>query len=339
MQNVDEFAEAVKPLLAQPKKIVVTNHTNPDGDAMGSALALAALLQAQGHQAQVIVPNEYAPNLKWIGGNDQVLIYAENEVQSQQALQMAELIFHLDYNALKRSGPMEKALAQATATKIMIDHHQEPEDFAQHVYSDTGMSSTCEMVYHFLVAMGWQSKVSLAVAEAIYTGIATDTGNFRFDSTTAATHQAAAFLVEKGVNPGVLASRVYDTNSPARLKLLSRLLNKLEILKDCRTALLTLSQQDFDEIGYHKGITEGFVNYGLSLEGIEVSVFAYPGKEGIKMSFRSKATFNVNSFARAYFNGGGHNRAAGALSPYSSLEETVAQLKQKLKEHQHELQA
>ena len=337
MQKLELFTQAVREALPEPKNIVITNHINPDGDAVGSALALAALLQSEGHQVQVIMPNDYAANLKWLEGSDQVFIFARQQAQSEQTLAMADVIFHLDYNSLKRSGPMQEALEKASATKFVIDHHQQPEGFADALYSDTTMSSTCEMIYHFTVAMGWQSKVSLAVAEAIYLGLVTDTGNFRFASTTSATHQAAAFLLEKGVNPGTLTSRIYDSNPPARLRLLSRMLNRMEVQEELSAVILSLEAKDFEELGYEKGILEGFVNYGLSLQGIEISVLAYPGAEGVKMSFRSKTTFDVNTFARTYFNGGGHTNAAGALSPYKTLEETLSHLRKHLKDHQDEI--
>jgi phosphoesterase RecJ-like protein len=338
MPNLDSFTQQVTSLLGSSKKVVITNHVNPDGDAVGSALALAALLKTQDLEVKVVMPNNYPQNLKWMVGTDAVLTLEGNEAQATVAIKEADLIFHLDYNSLKRSGPLEELLTQSQAAKVMIDHHQQPDDFAEAIYSDTSMSSTCEMVYHFLSAMGWQKAVTKATAEAIYTGIATDTGNFRFASTTAATHKAAAFLIDKGVNPGLIASRVYDSNSPNRLKLLSRALDNMQVLEKLGAVIISLDTTDFDQIGYEKGITEGFVNYGLSLLGIEVSVFIYQSDKGVKMSFRSKTNFDVNTFARTYFNGGGHKNAAGALSPYS-LQETREKLMEYLTKHQNEIVA
>lgn len=338
MPNLEEFTQQVRNLLSNSKKIVITNHVNPDGDAVGSALALAALLKIKGLEVKVVMPNNYPQNLKWMVGTAEVLIFEDQKEKATEIINACDLIFHLDYNSLKRSGPLEDLLTQSKAAKVIIDHHQQPEDFAQAMYSDTAMSSTCEMVFHFLSAMGWQALVNQEIAEAIYTGIATDTGNFRFASTTAATHKAAAFLIEKGVNPGVVASRVYDSNSPNRLKLLSRALDNMEVLEKLGAVIISLDTTDFNQIGYEKGITEGFVNYGLSLLDIELSVFIYQSDKGVKMSFRSKTNFDVNTFARTYFNGGGHKNAAGALSPYS-FQETREKLMQYLTKHQNEIVA
>lgn len=339
MQVESQFISRAKDLISAAKNIVVTNHVNPDGDAVGSALALAALLHAttKNKKIQVLMPNSYPQNLKWISGSTQVLFFEEQQVQGENVIDQADLIFHLDYNSLKRAGSLQESLEKSTAQKIIIDHHQQPDDFADATYSDTSMSSTCEMVYHFALAMNWQAFIDTSIAEALYCGIATDTGNFRFNSTTPTTHRAVAFLVEKGVEPGKVAGLIYDSSRPDRLKLLSTALNNMEVLMEYRTAIIALSADDLSRNNYQKGDTEGFVNYGLSMLGIELSIFVSEKDEKVKMSFRSKTDFDVNTFARKHFNGGGHKNAAGALSHYS-FGETVAKLKEFIQDYKSELQ-
>lgn len=339
MQENSPFVSRVKELIDSAQTIVVTNHVNPDGDAVGSALALAALLHAssKGKTINVVMPNAYAQNLKWMEGNDQVVFFEQQQTQAASLVEQAALIFHLDYNSLKRAGPMEETLEGSSAKKVIIDHHQQPDDFADAIYSDTSMSSTCEMVYHFAAAMNWLPYFDTAIAEALYCGIATDTGNFRFSSTTPTTHRTVAFLLEKGVDPGRVASFIYDSSSPDRLKLLSTALNRMEVLMDCRTAIIALSAEDLSRNNYQKGDTEGFVNYGLSMLGIELSIFVSEKDDKVKLSFRSKTNFDVNTFARKYFNGGGHKNAAGALSPHG-FTQTLDKLKEFIANHKSELQ-
>lgn len=331
------FLEHTCALLHQAQKIVVTNHVNPDGDAMGSALAAAALLQKIGKEVTVIVPNSFPQNLRWINGAAEVMRYDKDPRAAEAILAQAELTLHLDYNALGRSGAMEAALQQLRAPRVVIDHHRQPEDFAQALYSDPEMSSTCEMVYRWACAMDWTAHLNRDIGEAIYAGIATDTGNFRFSSTRAATHRAVAHLLDLGVRPHVVASRIYDSNRPQRFKLLGRTLSNLRLLEAEHAVILYLSEKDLMEIPFEKGDTEGFVNYGLSLEGIELSAFCYPWEGKVKLSFRSKSGFDVNQFARQNFQGGGHFNAAGGISDLS-LNDTIEKIETALKAHAHTLQ-
>ena len=322
----NSLTEGARALLNSSQSILITNHINPDGDAMGSALGLAAILKAAGKPARVIVPNDYPHFLKWISGNDEVLVYEEHVEECEKLIANADLIFHLDYNSLKRSGSLEHLLVDAPAKRIMIDHHQQPDDFADLTYSDPTMSSTSEMVFHFAEALGYTHLLDKGTAEALYTGIITDTGNFRFSSTSAETHRVASHLLSLGVESQIIASRVYDSNRPERLFLLARMLQKMELLSDYNTVILSLTEKDLAEFNYQKGDTEGFVNYGLSMEGVELSVFLYPSHDKVKMSFRSKTNFNVNTLARTHFNGGGHVNAAGGVS-HESVEENISRIK------------
>lgn len=316
----------VQTLLSSPKSIVVVPHKNPDGDAMGSTLALCKYLNIQGHKAIVIAPNEYPHFLKWLPGNDDVLIFNAAQKEAKEKIEKAQLIFTLDFNDFSRTGDMGEVLASSNADFIMIDHHQQPSDYAVVTYSDTSMSSTCEMVYHFLDALNATDQIDSDMASCLYTGIMTDTGSFRFPSTTAITHQVVANLIALGANNSEIHSNLYDTNSHSKLQLLGVALNNLKILPEYKTAYITLSQKELDDHHFQKGDTEGFVNYGLSLKGVIFAVIFIENKADniIKMSLRSKGKFSVNEFARAHYSGGGHTNAAGGKSDLS-LDETIAQ--------------
>tara|TARA_R110002050_G_scaffold51235_3_gene117931 strand:- start:1609 stop:2637 length:1029 start_codon:yes stop_codon:yes gene_type:complete len=318
--------------------VLITNHQNPDGDAVGSATALCGVLLKLGYQATMLMPNDYSENLKWMTLADSVQFYNQNPAAADAQIAAADIIIHLDYNSLKRSGAMESALSKTKAKKIVIDHHQQPDDFAEVLISDTSMSSTCQMVFHFLESLGWTKYLDKSLGEALYTGIATDTGNFRFSSTSPSTHHVAADLLALGVESQKVASRVYDSNTPSRFKLLGRALNNMEVLPEFHAAIISLSAEDLEECGYKKGDSEGFVNYGLSLIGIELSAFVCPRGDILKMSFRSKTTFDVNALARKHFDGGGHRNAAGGSSTLS-LADTISKIKALLPEYAEELKA
>ncbi len=335
--NISEATvEHIRTAVQENSKVVITNHVNPDGDAMGSALGLALILKKLAKEVHVVVPNAYPHFLNWISGADAVVEYGTEAEKARELIAAAELIFHLDYNSLKRSGDLQPLLSSNKATKVVVDHHQQPDDFPDILVSDPAMSSTCEMIFHLAEKLNWQQYFDSDFAQAIYAGIMTDTGNFRFSSTTPETHRVAGELLKLGVKSQEVASRIYDTNSRNRLKLLSRALQRMEVLPQYATAIISLSEEDLKEFDYKKGDTEGFVNYGLSLEGVEFSAFAYPKGELVKISFRSKSNFDVNAFARKHFNGGGHLNAAGGAVD-ASLEETIEKIKNALPSYEEAL--
>ena len=313
--NKNDISE-LQQLLSTPKKIVVVPHKNPDGDAMGSTLALNHYLLELGHESVVIAPNDYPNFLKWLPGNDDVLIYESNLKTAQQLISDAELIFTLDFNALHRTGDMEKPLSDSNAIKVLIDHHQQPDDYAKYIYSDVTMCSTCEMVYHFFDMLGANNKITSDIASCLYTGIMTDTGSFRFSSTTSTTHRVIADIIDKGANNARIHNQVYDSNSYNRLQLLGKALNNLKVIRHLNTAYISLSQEELNEYNFKKGDTEGVVNYGLSVKDVKLAaIFIEHKQEGIiKISFRSKGNLDVNTLARDHFNGGGHVNAAGGRS-------------------------
>ncbi|WP_431161334.1 DHH family phosphoesterase [Flagellimonas beolgyonensis] len=333
-----EDITTVKSLLSQPQKIAIIPHKNPDGDAMGAALAVYAFLKDKGHEANVISPNDYPKFLKWMPGNDDVVNFERENQKAQQLIQEADLIFTLDFNDMSRVGQMETALKEASADFIMIDHHQQPGDYAKVTYSDVSMSSTCEMVYNFIDFLGETDNITKAIATNLYTGIMTDTGSFKYRSTSSKTHRVVAELIDKGAENMEIHQHVFDTNSPSRLHLLGVALSNMVILSEYRTAYITLTQDELDAHDYKKGDTEGFVNYGLTLENIVFAlIFIENREEGIiKISLRSVGDFSVNEFARAHFNGGGHTNAAGGRSDLS-MDETVARFQEILTNYKSEL--
>lgn len=328
----------LKKILSNPKKVVIVPHKNPDGDAMGSTLGLCNYLKKLGHSAMVIAPNDYPEFLKWIPGTKDVLIHEENTSVAEAHISQADLIFTLDFNALHRCGTMEIPIENSAAIKVMIDHHQQPDDYATYVYSDVSICSTCEMVYHFIEMMDDLEHIDVAIGEALYTGIMTDTASFRFSLTTSTTHRVIAHLIDVGVEKTHIHNAVYDTNSFGRLQLMGCALNNLKFLEPFKTAYISLTNKELDSHDFQKGDTEGLVNYGLSLKGAKFAViFIEHKQEGIiKISLRSKGDFDVNTFARTHFNGGGHKNASGGRSNLN-LEDTIAKFISILSEYKSEL--
>lgn len=315
---------ALKELLASSKKIAIIPHRSPDGDAMGSTLALYHFLLKLNHQPTVIAPNEFPTFLAWLPGAENVLIYEKEKESSMHVLLNAELVFLLDFNALYRTGEMEHVLNKLTAPMVMIDHHQQPDGFAQYTYSNTAFGSTCEMIYNFISFLDRKDCIDKSIATCIYTGITTDSGSFRFPSTTSTTHRVVADLIDKGIENSTIHNLLFDNNSYHRLQLLGRALQNMKVFPEHKTSYISLSQKELDEFHYEKGDTEGIVNYGLTIKGIHfAAIFIEHRDENIvKISFRSQGDFDVNQFARTHFNGGGHINAAGGKS-HDSLHETI----------------
>ncbi len=324
--------------LAKAENIVIIPHKGPDGDAMGSSLGLYHFLKDKGHKVHVVAPNDYPHFLKWLPGNEEVIIYESDKEKADKLIAGAEVIFTLDFNNLSRSGGVQESLLESKATFIMIDHHQEPSDYADYTYSDSTMSSTCEMVYNFIEKLRADKMITPKIATCLYTGIMTDTGSFRFSSTSSETHRVIADLIDKGAPNSEIHNNIYDTNSIDKLQLLGTALQNLKVNHELRTAYISLSQEELDRHNFKKGDTEGFVNYGLSLEGIIFAVI-FIEKENedlVKISFRSKGDFDVNKFARAHFEGGGHINAAGGKSD-ESLNDTIVKFNRILPDYKEEL--
>ena len=330
MFTPSEISEIQKLLVSQ-NKIVIITHYNPDGDAIGSSLGLKHFLKQKGLDAEVIVPNDFPKFLKWMPESKKIIIADYKRKQAGEAIYHADVIFILDFNASHRSGNLVGPwIEKAKAKKILIDHHQQPDQF-DFVYSDVTIPATSQMVYHFIQQLNEEEKVNKEIAECLYTGIMTDTGGFRFRSTSATTHRIVADLIEKGAEPSMITSNTWDTNTVSRLHLLSLILGRIEVVKDGKVAILWLKRDELKEFGFQKGDTEGFVNYGLSIMGTQVSAFFMEDlyEDFIKISFRSKDQVDVNQFSRKYFNGGGHINAAGGKY-LKSIEETIEDFIEKI---------
>jgi phosphoesterase RecJ-like protein len=331
--------EELKRFLESSKNIVIVGHRNPDGDAMGSTLALKHYLGKKGHDCTVVVPNDYPDFLHWLPGSETTFRFDWQNSQSQRAVNNSDIIFLLDFNALHRVGSdMQNALEKYPNDFAMIDHHQQPDD-VKYMYSDVTICSTCQMVYQFIEMNNDLDLIDVDVATCLYTGIMTDTGSFRFRSTTSDTHRIIADLIDKGAENDRIHNNVYDANSYNRLLLLGQALSNLQILPSYKTAFITLSDEEKKRFDFQKGDTEGVVNYALSLKGIIFAAIFIEDKEQniIKISFRSKGNFSVNQFSRNHFSGGGHDNAAGGKSD-ESMEKTITNFTRLLSEYQSDLE-
>jgi len=316
--------QAIQLLLATPKKIAIIPHRGPDGDAMGSTLGLYHFLIKNNHQPTVIAPNDFPDFLAWLPGSETVKIFEKDTDNCTKILEEAELVFTLDFNAFHRTGEMEHTLARLKVPFIMIDHHQKPDDYAAYMYSDTSFGSTCEMLYNFISFLDKKGDLDKTIATCIYTGILTDSGSFRFPGTTGNTHRIIAELIDLGVENTQIPVLLFDNSSYSRLQLLGRALQNMKVFEEHKASYTTLTQAELDAFNYIKGDTEGIVNYGLSIKGINFTAIFIENKDEkiIKISFRSQGGFDVNQFARDHFNGGGHSNAAGGRSE-ATMDETV----------------
>lgn len=326
----DKEISEINHLLVPENNIVIVTHYNPDGDAIGSSLGLKHYLKTKGIDAIVITPNDFPKFLKWMPEAKKILIADYKRKMAGEAIYNADVIFCLDFNSPSRIGILGDWVTKSRAKKVLIDHHQMPEQF-DYVYSDTTVPATCQMVYHFIQANNDEKLVNLDIAQCLYTGIMTDTGGFRFRSTSATTHRIVADLIEKGADPAVITSNTWDTNTISRLHLLSLVLSRIELTKEGKVAILWLKRSELKEYGFEKGDTEGFVNYGLSVLGTKMAVFFMEDlyEDFIKISFRSKDSVDTNQFARKHFNGGGHINASGGKY-FKSMKETINDFKEKI---------
>lgn len=314
-------------------------HQKPDADAMGSSLALFHFLRQFGHELTVISPTNWARWLDWMEGVRDVYDYELEKAEADKALDAADWLFCLDHNHFSRAKHMAPKLASLKCTKILIDHHREPDEASfDYGISSTGKSSTCEMVYDFIVGSGHRDKINKFIAECLYAGLVADTGSFRFSSTTAHVHHAVAALKEQGLDHTRVHEELYDNFLENRLRFLGHVLsNRLEVFYELNTALIYVSKMELLKYEIKTGDTEGLVNYPLSIQGIKLVGCVIDRDEERKWSFRSKGDFDCNAFARKYFNGGGHFSAAGG-NDQASLQETVQKFKKAIKENSSLLQ-
>lgn len=323
--SFDYSAEAppikqLKDLLGRSKYIAIVSHHNPDGDAMGCSLGLAHVLRVLGKEVTVVMPNTPAPYLQWMPGASGIIAFESDKEKATELIRKADVLFCLDFNRADRVRDLEQPIRTAKK-KVVIDHHQEPEEFADILISDVTASSTCQMIYDVLMGMGYVGFIGTDAATCLYTGMVTDSGSFRFRNTTGHTMRVAADLLDKGVEIDRVHSSISDDNTVDRLKLLGFTLSeRMDVRQEQQSVIMWLGKSDLDRFNYKPGDTEGFVNYGLSISGIRLSAFFMERADGIKISVRSKGMLPVNELTKEHFEGGGHINAAGGQTKESMYE-------------------
>ncbi|MBN1143028.1 MAG: bifunctional oligoribonuclease/PAP phosphatase NrnA [Bacteroidales bacterium] len=315
------------------RHIALLIHVNPDGDAVGSALALVNLYRKLGHHPAVVSPSDYPVFLKWMPGTESLINFKKQPEVALDVIKQADLIFALDFNDLKRVKELNEAHQAAQAYKVLIDHHPDPDMAVDCMISDTSVSSTAELVYRFIIDTGMKAHIDKDVASCIFTGIMTDTGCFSFNSSNRNTWETVAELLDYGIEKDRIYSQVYDNFSANRMRMLGFCLNEnMEVLQEYKTGFIWLSRKDLDAYKFEPGDTEGFVNYPLSIRGIRFSALFIEKEDHVRVSLRSKGSFAVNTFSRNHFNGGGHLNASGGDS-YLSLHDTISRFKELLPQY------
>ncbi|MDR2909821.1 MAG: bifunctional oligoribonuclease/PAP phosphatase NrnA [Bacteroidales bacterium] len=334
----NEILKSVGQFIAKKcNNIVIMSHENPDGDAVGSAVGLAEILQNNGHNVSIIFPNDYPYFLKWFSSKIEILIYDNQKKNIEEKMKKADLLFCLDFNEVKRAGKLKKQLLEFSKPKILIDHHLQPSLFCDYIISEPSYCSTAELIFDTVHKLNLASSINYNAAEALYTGILTDTGSFSHNISRANVFRVVSELLRYGINADKIHSNIYHNFSVERMKLLGYCLNeKMEILTELRTAVISLTKEEQAKYNFQIGDYEGFVNYPLSIKNIVFSAL-FIEKEGlVKASFRSKGSFPSNKFSKDHFNGGGHLNAAGGESS-ESLDETLGNFKHLLMHYKHQL--
>ncbi len=332
--DLSQLHKAKELLSHKSLPIVIVTHTNPDGDAVGSSLGLYEYLRLTGHSdIQVITPNSYPEFLKWMPNNDQVLIGVDHAAVARKKILQAGVLFCLDFNAPTRTELLEKPIRSSPAYKIMIDHHPQPEEVFDLLLSDVQASSTAELVYEFIAAIGGESILNREAAECLFAGIITDTGSFSYSNNHPRTYEIASRLVALGVNATQVNQAVYNTYSEHRLRLLGYCLSeKMKVFPENQAAYISLTAEELVRFKHTEGDTEGVVNYPLSIKDINLSAIFIERKNHIKISFRSAGELDVNLLAREHFQGGGHKNAAGGKY-YDTMENTLLKFEDLLKRY------
>ena len=331
----DLTLKSVTKLFSEKRNIIFIPHSSPDADALGSCLALYHFFN-QENEVNIISPNEYTEILNFLPGSENILNYERDKEKCENIFNKGDVIFTLDFNSLGRARNLSSLISKSSATTIMIDHHENPDNYADITISNSKMSSTCEMVYDFICSID-KSKIDNKIATCIYTGIVADTGSFRFPSTTSKTLKVGSKLINHGVNVTEIFEKLHNNFQFNRLKLLGSTLNNFKRIDGLPVVYTSITDNEQKVNNFKKGDSEGFVNFGLSVADILCSVLFIEKKdEGlIKISFRSKGDFKVNIFASKYFNGGGHEHASGGISRLS-LKETEKKFIKYIKKYLNE---
>lgn len=334
---ISQFFNALDEVLNKPQRVTVVTHVNPDGDAIGSSLAFSQLLRKLGHQVEVLVSNDFPDFLAWMPGASNIHIYDKEKEACDQILVNSDCIAFLDFNNLSRAGLIQNQLKSMGTKKILIDHHRDPNlDYFACALSDTQVSSTSELVAETILHYGEQ-YLDDSIATNILVGIITDTGSFAHSVFHSRTFSISALLIEHSASYNLIHQLIYDTFSEDRLRLLGYAIsNKMEVLDEYATAIISLNKEELSRFNYQVGDTEGVVNYPLSMKKMVMSVLVTERQGVIRLSFRSKGNFSVHELAQKYFNGGGHTNAAGGTLT-CSMEEALRKLHQVLPEYREML--
>lgn len=337
VMQTDLFFERFDAVIQSPKRIVLACHVNPDGDAIGSVLALSEFLQGRGHEVKMVVANDFPEFLHWMPGADAFLVFEQDAESCKKAIAAAECIMMLDFNNLSRSGILHNEIGKTRCPRVLIDHHRDPDESQFYcMWSDTCVSSTSELVTEILLHYG-KSNLTERCSTNLLVGIMTDTGSFAHSIYHPRTFELVSLLVEKSMPFGYIHQLVYDTMSENRLRLLGFAINdRMEVLDAYSTAIIALNKSDLERFDYQVGDTEGVVNFPLSMKKIKMSVLLTERQDQIRLSFRSKGNFSVHELANKHFKGGGHTNAAGGTLT-CSFEEAVEKLKSVLPEYQEML--
>ena len=327
-----------KDLSTKRQRIVITTHQGPDGDAMGSSLALYLFLKKHGHYVNVITPNDYPEFLHWLPANSEVINFMRQRALGEELIEKADYLFQLDYNILGRSADMTRFLYKCKAVRVVIDHHPDPGMAARFLFSDTEVSSTCELLYCIMKRWNFE-LIDSEIATCLYTGIMTDTGSFCYRSAVTQTFFVAAELMKNGIDRDEIYEKVYNNYSEKRMRLMGYCLNeKMELFPQYNTALISLNLEEQQRYDFVIGDTEGFVNLPFSIKGIRFVAFFLEKEDKTKMSFRSKGDFSVNEFSKKHYGGGGHLNAAGGDSK-TPMNELIQQFRELLPTYKKELTA
>lgn len=304
-------------LIENNRNFVITSHVNPDGDSIGSEIALFNYLKNLDKNVKIINYSSTPENYRFL---DKLQIIEKfEEDKHKDVIQNSDIIFILDTNEYSRIRTMEPFIKQSPAKKVCIDHHLgSNQNGFDYFLSDTDSPATGEILYNLFNKMRANS-IDPSIADALYTAIMTDTGSFRFPRTDSETHKIVSELIKAGADPVKLYTEVYDKASIGRLKLLSRFLSNLQLAYEDKVIYGVLLLNDFDETATDVFDTEGFSHYMMSLDSVQIGLIFTETLKGIKVSFRSKGSIYVNEFAKE-FRGGGHQNAAGAFIVDSNVE-------------------
>ena len=334
---MERLIKDLKNILSKKKRIAITTHTNPDGDAIGSSLALFLLFKKMDLDVKVITPNQHPEFLNWVPGCDEIIIYENDQKFAGEIINNSDIIFTLDFNDLKRCGSISENINPNTQHLVMIDHHQSPSNYAKIMFSNPEISSTCELVYIIAEKLGLKKLIDKDIATCIYLGMMTDTGSFQYNGVNGDTHKILSFLLDKGIKQSEIYNNIYNSNTLSKLKILGCAINNLSLIHNKKASYSYLTKEDLNKNDYKKGDSEGIVNFGLTMKNIDfTAIFIEDENEAdlIKISFRSKNNFPCDKFAKKYFFGGGHKNAAGGKYE-GNIESAILKFKSSLNEFKY----